>query len=86
MIIIPAVTVAPSRSGIATASRNISGTNATVASSTWRSSPICAATASPASAAKPTSLTGRSPSYMRNSSCRHRIPSASAPIVNTQPP
>ena len=67
-------------------SRNISGMNATSASSTWRSVPSWAATASPASAMKPASLIGRTGSYSRNSSCMHTNPSTRMPIVNTQPP
>src|SRR3712207_8280790 len=49
-------------------------------------SPSSAAAARPASARKPASLTGRSGSYIRNSSCRQRTPMASAATANTQPP
>jgi hypothetical protein len=86
VIAIPSVSVAPSRRGTTRPSRKISGSDATVTSSTCRSPPSSAATARPVSARKPASLTGRTGSYIRNSSCRQTKPSTRIPAAKIQPP
>ena len=83
---IAAVSEGPLGRGIAIPNRNISGKNATSASSTCWEVPCSAATASPAIAMNAASRIGRTVSYMRNSSCRHTKPSTRIPIANTQPP
>ena len=84
---IPAVTVTPSRAGIAIASRNITGRNATAASSTWRSSPSCAATREPDQRREAREL-DRPHALVHPEQLvqAQRCPSASAPAANTQPP
>ena len=75
-----------SRCGIVTASTNTTGSEATRASSTCRSSPSVPATTSPTTPIIAASRTGRARSNMTESSCTQISASAPIPAAKTHSP